>query len=364
MTAVFLKNDNTFTVGSREGMQSSMHDQLPAGNYVLKAHPKIGLYFEIADPFVFDAKLYGDVEKRSARILRTFEDRPNCTGVLLSGEKGGGKTLLGRKVAADAQAKGVPTVIISTPFCGEEFNTFVQSLHQPMVFFFDEFEKVYADQEQQQALLTLLDGVFPTKKLFVITSNSRGSINEYMRNRPGRIFYSFEFKGVEAEFIREYCADNLADKGQAERLVQLASVFWRFNFDMLKAMVEEMNRYGETPDQVMEVLNAKPEFSNAETYGVEVFVRGERVPDDRVAITRWTGNPLRTFNFGQAIWDGVTLDGEGDRVYQQFTVRHDQLRSVANNSFVFVPSEGIRLVMRKPDVPEFDWMKLSKGDDI
>ncbi len=33
-----------------------------------------------------------------------------------------------------------------------------------------------------------------------------------------------------------------------------------FNFDMLKALVEEMNRYNETPTDALAMLNAKPEF--------------------------------------------------------------------------------------------------------
>ena len=73
---------------------------------------------------------------------------------------------------------------------------------------FDEFEKVY-DSDEQEEMLTLLDGVFPSKKLFVLTCNDKWRVNQHMRNRPGRIFYMLDFTGLDEDFVVEYCHDNL-----------------------------------------------------------------------------------------------------------------------------------------------------------
>jgi hypothetical protein len=116
-----------------------------------------------------------------------------------------------------------------------------------------------------------------------------------MRNRPGRIFYMLEFKGLDQEFIREYCTDNLRDASlkNIDQICQTAGLFSQFNFDMLKALVEEMNRYNETPREAMKMLNAKPEFDGGSTYTVKMF-RG----DEELQVNwphpagEWTGNPM------------------------------------------------------------------------
>jgi len=154
---------------------------------------------------------------------------------------------------------------------------------------FDEFEKIY-DKEEQEELLTLLDGIYSSKKLFLITSNDKWRVDQHMRNRPGRIFYMVEFKGLDGDFIREYCNDNLNNKAHIETIVSIASVFSAFNFDMLKAMVEEMNRYNETPQDAMRILNVKVEFDSGAQYTVEIY-KGDKKAT-RTSPSVWNGSPL------------------------------------------------------------------------
>jgi hypothetical protein len=131
--------------------------------------------------------------------------------------------------------------------------------------------------------------------LFVLTCNDKWRVDKHMRNRPGRIFYMLEFKGLDEAFIREYCMDNLKDASlkNIDQICQTASLFGQFNFDMLKALVEEMNRYNESPRDAMRMLNAKPEFDSGSTYTVRLF-RG----DQELKINwpspagEWTGNPM------------------------------------------------------------------------
>jgi hypothetical protein len=156
---------------------------------------------------------------------------------------------------------------------------------------FDEFEKVY-NTEQQEALLTLLDGIYSTKKLFLLTSNDKWRVDSHMRNRPGRIFYMIDFKGLDEHFIREYCYDNLnnPELKTIETIVNIASVFSAFNFDMLKALIEEMNRYNETPQEALRILNVKAEFDGMCDYKVEIF-KGDRKAE-RISPSIYNGVPL------------------------------------------------------------------------
>ena len=237
----FIKNGTSFMVASDESMD--VRDMLPPGNYTVKEMPMGGpLYLEHIDDFNRPSKVYGDCLKNTDRVIRTFMDRPNATGVMLTGEKGSGKTLLTKNIAIELAKQGVPTIVINAPWHGDKFNSFIQTITQPCAILFDEFEKVY-DRDEQEAILTLLDGVFPTKKLFLLTCNDKYRVDYHMRNRPGRVYYMMEFKGLDVNFIREYCEDNLKNKNHIDKVCNFTSLFGQFNFDMLKALVEEMNRY-------------------------------------------------------------------------------------------------------------------------
>lgn len=266
--SLYLKQGNCYRVASEHNL--NVKNTIPVGTYVLKLDSMRGEFFlELVDNFVIDFKLYGDTTKNAKRILNTFLERPNATGVMLSGEKGSGKTLLSKKISVDAAEKGIPTIIINHPFHGDGFNTFIQSIDFPTVIFFDEFEKVYRDKESQEAVLTLFDGVYPTKKLFMMTVNDKFKIDVNMKNRPGRIYYMIDFTGLDVEFIREYCEDKLIHKHHIEGIMRLSSIFCRFNFDMLKAVVEEVNRYDESPRDIIKILNTKPEFDAMDSFDIE-----------------------------------------------------------------------------------------------
>jgi len=269
-----------------------MRKTLPEGTYTVKFDEMSGsFYLEVIEDFTVATKIYGDTTKHANRILETFADRPNSTGVMLSGEKGSGKTLLAKVISVRARKAGIPTIVINNAWCGEVFNGFIQMIEQPTVIIFDEFEKVY-DRNEQEKMLTLLDGVYPSKKLFILTCNDKYRVNTQMTNRPGRIFYRMDYAGLENSFIMEYCADNLENKGHTDSICRIAMAFSEFNFDILKALIEEMNRYKETPQQAMEMLNAKPEFSEGADYMVQIKVNDVKIDKDKFDDYCWSGNPL------------------------------------------------------------------------
>lgn len=277
MSTKFLRRVNDFSLVDSKAL--NVHDALPPGNYVIKVTPENVMYLARVDSFTHPPKLYGHTMQTAERIIQTYMDRPRGTGVLLSGEKGSGKTLLARTVCIEAAARyNIPTIIINAPWQGDQFFTFLSAITQPCIILFDEFEKVYdTKKNEQDAILTLLDGVFPSKKLFLLTCNDRFGINQNMINRPGRIYYSLEFHGLEDDFIREYSQDNLKNKEHVDNVIRITALFTEFNFDMLQALVEEMNRYDESPAQALHILNVSPVYDFT-TYKTNVLLHtGEPV---------------------------------------------------------------------------------------
>jgi len=351
----FLKSGNTFKVSTKEAMD--LHEHLPAGNYTVKYDKMNGFfYLEQIESFEIKGKIYGDTKRTAQRVLDTFKDRTASTGIMLTGEKGSGKTLLAKMLSIQAFEVGIPTIVINAPWCGDEFNAFMQMIEQPTVILFDEFEKVY-DNEDQEKMLTLLDGVYPSKKLFVLTCNDKWRVNQHMRNRPGRIYYMMDYKGLEQDFIMEYCDDNLKNKDYIPSVCRIATLFDQFNFDMLKAMVEEMNRYNETPQQVMKMLNARPEFSGETRYKVQLQPKGIDIDEKLVELTEWQGNPLtQNVSIDYKVYDEPdNKDSDWDWESCRFTNQDLKQVDSASGKFVFINEDGDRITLSKVKERGYHW---------
>lgn len=241
---------------------------IPAGVYQVAEMPFGGpIYLKPSESFSLPTKLYGDTSRVSERIMNTHLTRKTSTGILLVGEKGSGKSLLAKHLSVDAINRGWPVIMITSPWTGDKFVAFLESIKQDCVLLFDEFEKIY-DSDAQEQMLSLFDGLTTTKKMFILTCNDKHKIDTNMINRPGRIYYNIQFGGLTPEFIEDYAKDNLNEPSQVviDELVGISYLFQAFSFDMLQACVEEKNRYpNETFDEILGILNVRPDVYDSYT---------------------------------------------------------------------------------------------------
>ena len=270
----FLKHGNAWSLTPNARLD--VRDRLPVGCYTVCKNPLSGEYFlEEGEDFILPKKLYGKTERHSARILKTFETRQLGTqvGVFLSGAKGSGKTLLAKHIA---QKSLLPVIVVNAPYTDDRFMRTMQGIEQEAVILFDEFEKVYSE-EDQEAILTLFDGVYSVRdKLMIITCNDKYKVKEFFHNRPSRLRYAIGFERLEKEFVEEYCADQLRDKDYADKINMLCTVCDEFNFDMLQTLVDELNRFSGDFEDTLDILNVKPATHARTKWVVKV-----ETPDDR-----------------------------------------------------------------------------------
>lgn len=292
--------------------------------YILKQNPMSKEYYlEGLNDFSLPDKLYGDVDKKANRILSTFKERSTNTGVMLSGVKGSGKTLLSKKIAQLAAQENMPTIIISECHHGDEFNKFIQQINMPCVIIFDEFEKVYG-WNYQEKILSLLDGVYNSKKLIIFTVNKSDAVTSFLKNRPGRVYYHYNFKSLDMSFIQDYLNDNLNDKSQIEYIYKYLSVYTFFTFDMLSACVEEMNRYGESFKEVLNHINVSGETSEDTKFNVFLEIPKLNYREKVSTIQQYNPNEFKYY----LEWS----DLDQSLVSPEYREKYKEMESEFNNS--------------------------------
>lgn len=230
---------------------------LPVGSYNVEFNKMTGFYLTARhDLTVTEDKIYGSSSAKVDKVMKSYHLMDRNFGVLLSGQKGIGKSLFVRLVADRAIQENLPVIVVSAAIPG--LADFISSIDQDCVVIFDEFEKTFAKQEDwnpQDELLSLFDGIDGGHKLFIVTCNKLEDISQYMLNRPGRFHYHFAMCAPAQDEVREYMLDKVLPQYQEaiEDVVNLSGVI-DMPYDFLRAICFELNQ-GYSLKEAMSDLN-------------------------------------------------------------------------------------------------------------
>lgn len=170
------------------------------------------------------------------------------TGVMLSGIKGTGKTVMAKVIAKNSN---LPIIVVDEDYPTGRINDFFRKFETPVTIIFDEVDKHWDTED----LLGWLDGVQTNaKKLVLFTCNNEDRVNDYLKDRCSRVRYIRHFEANDnARFLREI----LRDKGIAEDNIENTYTFIVNNFGLLSI------------DNILSFIDEKllfPELSNEEIF--------------------------------------------------------------------------------------------------
>src|SRR5258708_7107226 len=158
-------------------------DILPPYVFRVDKSPMGFVLVKMDDEFTFDHKIYNIDKALIDRVTKAFSEMPGNLGVLLNGIKGSGKTVTAKLICNQTK---LPVLVVTRKY--DDLSIFINSIQQPAVIFFDEYEKIYSNYDSN--VLTVMDGVLNSehKKLFLMTTNET-YVNRNMLQRPGRVRY-------------------------------------------------------------------------------------------------------------------------------------------------------------------------------
>ncbi|MDH2154138.1 AAA family ATPase [Stenotrophomonas sp. GD03657] len=282
-------------------------DHLPAGIYEIEveANPLTGVtvnWNKIGPNFKVPEKRFGNHNKHMERIKDDYDRLNPAMGVLLTGLKGSGKSMFGEDLGNWIVGAGLPVLMINQPLSPEMLRHIIASTGPCMVYF-DEFGKIYKEEERNK-LLSLFSDTTLTGVLFVITGNDRKEFPDMVYDRPGRFRYRLSFSDLKTSAAIEvgeyYKLSELQTAGLA-RYVNTHAISW----DML-CSVATMIRPCKSDAEIyeyLEIMNVprwgrvEPEVLSIEKGGKAFYVKPETVS--------WDGTTLRARGCGRGDIDNL-----------------------------------------------------------
>ncbi len=309
-------------------------EELPTRTYTVGYNQRDGCFLVERDDLEVSEKAYGAQLSKADKVLKSFENFNRNLGVILSGDKGIGKSMFAKNVCVRALKKGFPVIIVDA--CHEGLAGFLASIDCKCAVLFDEFDKIFTaneENDEQAELLSMFDGTDGGKKLFIVTCNNLYGLNSYLINRPGRFHYHIRFEYPTEDDIREYLTDKLKKSryGEIEKVVEFSHKV-SLNYDCLRSIAYELNCGYDFRDSIAD-LNIM--VTEKEEYNVYLYFEN--------------GASVHHFVYRTNLYDYDGLltcislyndDGEFvcDAVYDKTAAKYD-----VQKDCVVIPAESIKL---------------------
>ena len=231
----------------------NIYKELPPQTYKVFFNKDKGLYLEKVSDLETKEKMYGKMQTKIKKVFFTWEQFTRNLGIILSGEKGIGKSLFARALCEEGVKKyNLPVIIVDHDYDG--IANFIENIHQECIVLFDEFEKnfhtdpsaddIISEPISQSRLLSLFDGINNDKKMFIITCNYIDRLNKFLMDRPGRFHYHFKFVFPTIEESKQYLKDKINTQEIYDKYINEIIFFLsrkKVSYDSLRGIAFELN---------------------------------------------------------------------------------------------------------------------------
>ena len=309
------------------------YDLLLVKTYVAMYNERDGFYLTEHPNIEVREKVYGVHDSKVRKVMGSFGSFERSLGIILSGDKGIGKSIFAKMLCQQAIEKGYPVIIADEAYMG--IARFIETIEQECVVLFDEFDKIFKssrEDDEQAKLLSLFDGTADGKKMYIVTCNELHSLNNYIVNRPGRFHYHFRFEYPNASDIREYLEDKLERQyyGEIEKVIEFAGRI-NLNYDCLRAIAFELNQGFEFAEAITElnILNV-----DLEEYDVYLYLENGDV------LHRYN---YRTNLYAERGYDWITLKDKQEKAKVDVNYEKRNLHYDLQKKALVVPGEYVMI---------------------
>ena len=283
MAIKYISNGTTFN----SAQVDNVYNKIPVGQYYVRIDREGRLYLEKTE-WKEETVIYGDeVGTRVHRCINAFINNPDRNvGFAFMGDSGSGKSLTMRKLALTAMKQfEMPIFIIDQAISGQMLTNQLRKFAKEAVIIFDEFEKTYSDKDSLGSLLPFFDGVNTETRFMIIVTGNDNIGSQYFYNRPGRIYYLYQYGKLPENEVRLFLEKQLDDKSKIEEILLIREISNLFSYDILRSIVNECNLYPEMP--LKEAIGPLPlniDLFDRINFNVSLIIDGKAVSHNVLSI--------------------------------------------------------------------------------
>lgn len=285
-----VNSGNTYTIYDNS---IQLLTSLPAQTYLVNFDKHSGFFLTKYMDITVSEKMYGVHNAKLTKVMAAFDSFERNLGVILSGDKGIGKSSFAKLLAVECVRTGIPVIVVNTYIPG--IAEYLASFDQTVMVLFDEFDKTFKVSnngvDAQAEMLTLFDGLAQGKKMFVVTCNSLTGLNDFLVNRPGRFHYHFRFGYPTAEDIREYLSDKVNKEFHSE--INKVVSFSRkidLNYDCLRAIAFELNTGISFKEAILDLNIVRDNHNYSNNYICKLYLNNGEIWEKRDSIDMFSEN--------------------------------------------------------------------------